>query len=137
MRGARARGQEVGPRRPPPGTPTPPPLNGCLGFCRTPEGPPYEERPYAPAPDTRPPTFEWLTIDRAADLETSGEVERLVSGTLLDGIWRIVTNFPASAPAGAYRLDYVGVTDLAGNGGPVHAPELEARGLEAGFTKLP
>jgi len=70
-------------------------------------------------------------------LETTGEVARLVSGTLLDGTWRLITKFAASAPTGPYHLAYIGVRDLAGNGGPVQRAELEARGLEAGFTKLP
>jgi hypothetical protein len=79
--------------------------------------------------------WEWPV--RGGIHETTGEVARLVSGTLLDGTWRLITNFAASAPAGPYRLAYIGVTDLAGNGGPVNRAELEARGLEAGFTKLP
>jgi hypothetical protein len=79
--------------------------------------------------------FEW-PVSRGIQ-ETTGEVARLVSGTLLDGTWRIITNFPAGAPAGSYGLAYIGVRDLAGNGGPVHRAELEAGGFEAGFTKLP
>jgi hypothetical protein len=79
--------------------------------------------------------FDWPPS--SPTLETTGEAARLVSGTPLDGTWRIITNFAASAPTGSYELSYVGVRDLAGNGGPVQRSELEARGLEAGFTKLP
>lgn len=80
-------------------------------------------------------SFDWPGSGNS--LETTGEVARLVSGTLLDGTWKIITNFAAGAPTGPYHLSYVGLRDLAGNGGPIDRAELEAGGFEAGFTKLP
>ncbi|HWH21523.1 MAG TPA: hypothetical protein VN671_13385 [Solirubrobacterales bacterium] len=69
--------------------------------------------------------------------ETTGRVEELVSGDSLDGTWKIETTFAADAPAGQYPLEYVGAYDRAENGGPMDRAELEARGWDAGFTKLP
>jgi hypothetical protein len=69
--------------------------------------------------------------------ETTGEVPRRISGTPVDGIWRIVTNFNASAPAGKYSIRFIDVADRAGNWSRILAPELEAMGLQLGFTKLP
>jgi len=70
-------------------------------------------------------------------IETTGHVAEQVSGNDLDGTWKFETDYPAGAPAGYYPLEYVGVYDRADNGGPLVRAELEARGLETGFTKLP
>jgi hypothetical protein len=80
-------------------------------------------------------SYEW-PVQVPMESWTS-EANRLVSGNLLDGTWRVVTTLDASAPPGRYKLLYVGATDRAGNGGPTRQAELEARGLEAEFTKLP
>jgi RTX calcium-binding nonapeptide repeat (4 copies) len=79
--------------------------------------------------------FEWP--GDPATTETTGRVQELVSGTPLDGVWRLVTTFGPSAPAGQYPVGYIGAYDLAANGGPVHRGELEARGWHLSFTKLP
>jgi RTX calcium-binding nonapeptide repeat (4 copies) len=69
--------------------------------------------------------------------ETTGEGAELVSGDDLDGTWKLEANFAAAAPAGYYPVEGVGAYDRAGNGGPLRAEELEARGWHLGFTKLP
>jgi hypothetical protein len=80
-------------------------------------------------------SFEWPV--RLPIESWTGEANRLVSGNLLDGTWRVVTTLDASAPAGRYTLSYVSAYDRAGNGGPAGQAEMEERGLEAEFTKLP
>jgi RTX calcium-binding nonapeptide repeat (4 copies) len=82
----------------------------------------------------------YLGFDWPGDPETTqttGRAPELVAGTLLDGTWKLVTTFGPDAPAGRYGLGWIGAYDLAGNGGPVYGDELEARGWNLGFTKLP
>jgi hypothetical protein len=69
--------------------------------------------------------------------ETTGAAPVLVSGDPLDGVWRLQTDFGAAAPAGEYRLSIIGAYDLATNNVILRPPELEARGLDFAFTKLP
>jgi len=78
--------------------------------------------------------FDWPPT--AIELRSTGGSE-LISGGALDGTWRLLTTLDAEAPAGVYTLDAVGAYDRAANGGPLHAPELEARGWNYSFTKLP
>jgi hypothetical protein len=79
--------------------------------------------------------FDWP--GDPATTETTGLGPELVSGTPLDGTWKLVTTFAASAPAGQYTVSDIGAYDLAANGGPLRREELEARGWHLGFTKLP
>lgn len=78
--------------------------------------------------------FDWPPT--ASELRSTGGSE-LISGGALDGTWRLLTTLDAQAPAGVYTLDAVGAYDRAANGGPLHAPELEAQGWDYSFTKLP
>lgn len=80
-------------------------------------------------------SFAWPPHD--GPTQWTGEAPRLVSGTDLDGTWRVITTLDGEAPAGRYSLQWVGAYDRAGNGGPTYLPELEARGWALGFTKLP
>jgi hypothetical protein len=70
-------------------------------------------------------------------IEEGGRGAELVSGNDLDGTWMIESTISAKAEPGDYPVSYVGAYDRAENGGPMLQAELEARGWDAGFTKLP
>jgi hypothetical protein len=61
----------------------------------------------------------------------------LISGTRLDGTWRINGLLPTDAPQGAWGLRWIWVSDLAGNDARLEGPELESKGWDLTFENLP
>lgn len=71
------------------------------------------------------------------EFESTGTVPQLISGTVLDGIWRSETVVEAAAPVGEYVINYVAATDLAGWTSSLDTTELETAGLPTSFVNLP
>lgn len=71
------------------------------------------------------------------EFESSGRVPELISGTELDGVWRLETIVEAGAPPGEYVIKYVSATDRAGNDGGLKTAGLQSAGLQTAFVNLP
>jgi hypothetical protein len=69
--------------------------------------------------------------------DTTGQAPVKVSGTDVDGVWRLEITYPATAPSGEYRLHYLSAIDRASNQRLLQVADIEAAGWTAGFTKLP
>jgi RTX calcium-binding nonapeptide repeat (4 copies) len=78
----------------------------------------------------------WPVAD-VHELETSGVAPVRVSGDALDAVWRLERTYPASAPSGEYRLEYLSAIDRASNQNLLHRADAEAAGWPTSFTKLP
>jgi hypothetical protein len=76
-------------------------------------------------------------VGPAHELETSGVAPVRVSGTELDGVWRLERTYPATAPAGEYRLESLSAIDRASNQNLLHRADAEVAGWPTSFTKLP
>lgn len=61
-------------------------------------------------------------------LITTGSFPIKVSGTDLDGIWRLETTLPPNAPPGEYEVFEITATDLAGNYEIIRDAALESKG---------
>lgn len=66
-----------------------------------------------------------------------GHAPELLSGSILDGVWRQELALEEDAPSGDYEVTYVVATDRAGNTTTLTRADLEARGWQHSFYNQP
>jgi PAS domain-containing protein len=67
----------------------------------------------------------------------SGKRPELVSGSLLDGVWRQEVRLEEGAVPGEYKITYLRATDRAGNDMLMNHAEIEAEGWPTSFVNEP
>jgi hypothetical protein len=72
-----------------------------------------------------------------SEFGTTGRVRELVSGDVLDGVWRHEVTLEVDAPPGEYELNYASATDLAGNTTLLNRAAILSHGWPDSFLNEP